>query len=181
MLPVFLNMLLIIVLRICDVSLATTRTILLTKGMSKIAAAIGFVEVIVYMKVLGNVVSQLDNWWYLLAYAFGFSLGNFIGSKLERYLAFGDAQVRMIISHSCIFVVDDLRAKGFGVTVFKGEGKEGERLMILITLKRKRVKEIYEYLKKNEIKAFVSVNDISSYSGGFVLPKASPVNPNNRV
>ena len=63
MATVILNMILIIVLRICDVSLATTRTILLTKGKSNIAALIGFFEVIVYMKVLGDVVSQLDKWW----------------------------------------------------------------------------------------------------------------------
>ncbi len=176
---VILNMLLIILLRICDVSLATTRTILLTKGKSNIAAVIGFFEVIVYMKVLGDVVSQLDKWWYLLAYAIGFSLGNLIGSKLENKLAFGDAQMRLIIREEYRFLVDELRDKGFGVTVFKGEGREGERLMVLITLKRKRVKEIYDYLKLKEINVFVSVNDITSYSGGVMSTRV--VNPNNRV
>lgn len=44
MATVILNMILIIVLRICDVSLATTRTILLTKGKSNIAALIGFLR-----------------------------------------------------------------------------------------------------------------------------------------
>ena len=176
---VILNMILIIVLRICDVSLATTRTILLTKGKSNIAALIGFFEVIVYMKVLGDVVSQLDKWWYLLAYATGFSLGNLIGAKLEHRLAFGDAQMRLIIREEYRYIVDELREKGFGVTVFKGEGREGERLMVLITLKRKRVKEVYDYLKEKDINVFVSVNDITSYSGGVMHPRA--VNPNNRV
>ena len=143
------------------------------------AALIGFFEVIVYMKVLGDVVSQLDKWWYLLAYATGFSLGNLIGAKLEHRLAFGDAQMRLIIREEYRYIVDELREKGFGVTVFKGEGREGERLMVLITLKRKRVKEVYDYLKEKDINVFVSVNDITSYSGGVMHPRA--VNPNNRV
>ena len=62
-----LNIISIIVLRIMDVSLATTRTILLTKNKAKIAALIGFIEVIIYIKVLGNVVSTLDNYYYLIA------------------------------------------------------------------------------------------------------------------
>ena len=65
------------------------------------------------------------------------------------------------------------------MTVFKGEGREGERLMVLITLKRKRVKEVYDYIKEKDINVFVSVNDITSYSGGVMHPRA--VNPNNRV
>ncbi len=166
---VILNMIIIITLRICDVSLATTRTILLTKGKSNIASLIGFFEIIVYMKVLGDVVSQLDKWWYLLAYATGFSLGNLIGAKLEHKLAFGDAQMRLIIREEHRFIVGELREKGFGVTVFHGEGRDGERLMILITLKRKKIKDVYEYLKEKDINVFVSVNDITSYSGG-VMP-----------
>lgn len=174
-----INMLMIIALRICDVSLATVRTILLTKGMSKVAAMIGFVEVIVYIKVLGNVVSQLDNWWYLIAYAIGFSLGNLIGSRVERLLAFGDVQMRLIINNEYRYIIDELRAKGFGITIFRGEGKDGERLMVLITLKRKRVNEVYDYLQKKEIKAFISVNDITSHSGGYM--STAMMNPNNRV
>jgi len=174
-----INMLMIIALRICDVSLATVRTILLTKGMSKVAAMIGFVEVIVYIKVLGNVVSQLDNWWYLIAYAIGFSMGNLIGSRVERLLAFGDVQMRLIINNEYRYIIDELRAKGFGITIFRGEGKDGERLMVLITLKRKRVNEVYDYLQKKEIKAFISVNDITSHSGGYM--STAMMNPNNRV
>ena len=42
--------------------------------------------------------------------------------------------------------------------------------MILITAKRKRVNELYNFLKMNKIEAFVSVNDITSYSGGYMIP-----------
>lgn len=178
MTQVLINCVLIALLRICDVSLATTRTILLTKGKSKIASAIGFVEVIIYIKVLGSVVSQLDNNWYLIAYAIGFAAGNYIGTQLEAKLAFGDIQVRAVFEPDHSYIIDNLREKGFGVTVFRGEGMHGEKLLIYITTQRKRANEIYSYFEKEKINAFVSVNDISSYSGGYVMGR---VKPNNRV
>lgn len=174
-----LTMFLIMIFRICDVSLATLRTILLTKGMSKISAAIGFFEVIIYIKVLGSVVSRLDNWYYLIAYAVGFSLGNFIGSKLEKFFAFGDAQMRIILSSEEAYAVQELRDKGFGVTVFRGEGRDGERLMVMITLKRKRVGEVLSYFQEKGIQAFISVNDISTQMGAY-MSKSPLSNPNAR-
>lgn len=159
---------LIVALRIVDVSLSTTRTILLTKGKAKTSACIGFFEIIIYTKVLADIVNNLDKWYYLISYAVGFSLGNYIGSKLERRLAFGDVQIRMIINHEFYYIINELRNLNFGVTTFTGEGRDGARKMILITAKRKRVNELYRYLHSNNIEAFVSVNDITSYSGGYV-------------
>lgn len=177
---VLLTMFFIMIFRICDVSLATLRTILLTKGMSKIAAAIGFFEVIIYIKVLGSVVNQLDNWFYLIAYAIGFAMGNLIGSKLEKFFAFGDAQIRIILTDQQAYAIQDLRDKGFGVTVFRGEGRDGERLMVLITLKRKRVSEVFNYFHEKDINAFISVNDISSQMGAY-MGKSNISRPNARV
>lgn len=166
-----LNMVSIIVLRIMDVSLATTRTILLTKNKAKIAALIGFIEVIIYIKVLGNVVSTLDNYYYLIAYATGFSLGNYLGSKLEKYLAFGDSQIRLIIKAEDCFIIDELRDFGYGVTTFEGNGKTGPKIMILIAAKRKDIPKIEEFIKNKEVDAFLTVNDLAHYSGGTIQNK----------
>lgn len=166
---IILDCLVIMSLRIVDVSLATTRTILLTKGKAKTAAFIGFFEILIYTKVLSDIVTNLGQWYYLIAYATGFSLGNYIGTKIERKLAFGDVQIRMIIHPDYYYIINELRNMHFGVTTFLGEGRDGERKMILITAKRKRVNELYNYLQSNKINAFVNVNDITSYSGGYVI------------
>lgn len=153
--------------RICDVTFMSIRTILLTKGMAKLAAFLGFFEVIIYIAVLSKVVNALDNPTYLLSYAAGYAAGNYIGSKIEAFLAFGDAQMRIILPQSNDNIVCDLRDKGFGVTVFRGEGRDGERIMLLINLKRKKIGEVYNYLSENKIDAFVSTNDITSCLGGY--------------
>lgn len=158
----------IFISRVCDVTFMSIRTILLTKGMSKMAAIMGFFEVLIYIIVLGKVVSSLDNPFYLISYALGYASGNYIGSKIEAFLAFGDAQMRIVLPTSQENVVCDLRNMGYGVTVFRGEGKDGERVMLMINLKRKQITDIYNYINKNDIKAFVSTNDITSYAGGYL-------------
>ncbi|WP_028828369.1 DUF2179 domain-containing protein [Proteocatella sphenisci] len=169
MTTIIIDCIIIMSLRIVDVSLATTRTILLTKGKAKTAAVLGFFEILIYTKVLTDIVTNLGQWYYLIAYALGFSFGNYIGTKIERRLAFGDVQIRMIVNPNYYHIIDELRQSKFGVTTFAGEGRDGERKMILITAKRKRVNELYGFLKKNNIDAFVSVNDITSYSGGYMI------------
>lgn len=163
------NLLSIIILRIIDVSLATTRTILLTKHKAVVAALIGFVEVIVYIKVLGNVVSTLDNYYYLGAYATGFALGNYLGSKLEKYLAFGDSQLRLIIKEEDSFIIEEFRNKGYGVTTFKGEGRDGIKIMVLLAVKRKDISKIEKIIKEKNVDAFLTVNDLAHYSGGTII------------
>lgn len=159
-------MLLIIGMRIVDVSMATTRTILLTKGKARVAAIIGFVESLVFVLVLGSVMSKLDNPAYVLAYAGGFALGNFIGSKLERFLAFGESQVRLIIKEEHAFIVEDLRELGYGVTTFEGKGRDGIKIMLLLAIPRKEIPKIESLLKEKNVCAFLTVNDLAQYAGG---------------
>ena len=73
MTAIVIDCLVIMGLRIVDVSLATTRTILLTKGKAVTAAVIGFFEILIYTKVLTDIVTNLGQWYYLIAYAFGFA------------------------------------------------------------------------------------------------------------
>lgn len=164
---VIITCILIFFARICDVTLMSVRTIFLTKGMSKAAAFVGFFEVSVYMAVLGRMMSVIDKPAYFIAYCAGFATGVYVGTRVEQMLAFGDAQMRVIIPMKFNYIVDELREKGLGVTTFHGEGKSGEKLMLLINLKRKKIKEVYEYFTEKEVPAFVSTNDITSYKGGY--------------
>ncbi|WP_202709954.1 DUF2179 domain-containing protein [Sporosalibacterium faouarense] len=166
MATILLKCFLIFASRILDVSMMATRTILLTKGKSKLAAGIGFFEVIVYMNVLGIVVNDLDKPAYLVAYALGFSTGLIVGTKLEDKLAFGDVTIRIIIHKSYNEIIDILREKGYGVTVVVGEGRDGERNILYVTARRKSIKEVKSLLEAYNISAFVSVMDVRDIKGG---------------
>jgi len=166
MTAIIIKSLLIFASRILDVSMMATRTILLTKGKSKLAAFIGFFEIIVYMNVLGIVVNDLDKPIYLIAYAFGFSMGLIVGTKIEEKLAFGDVTIRIIINKIHNGVINILREKGFGVTVVTGEGRDGERDILYVTARRKNIKEITNIFSDNNIESFISVMDVRNIKGG---------------
>lgn len=176
-LEVILTCIMIFFSRICDVTFMSLRTILMTKGIKKIAAFMAFFEVLIYMTVLTRIVNGLSDPVYLLSYCAGFATGTFIGTTIEQQLAFGDSQMRIIISGDDHSLVDELRKMGYGVTVFDGEGKDGKRLMLLINLKRKKIKTVYKYISEKGIRAFVSTNDITSYKGGYqtVVPNEQPL------
>ena len=84
----FLGLLMIFCARVMDVSCNTIRILFLVKGQRFIAACIGFVEVLIYMAVLGFILgggkslSVLE----LLFYCGGFATGNYVGSWLEEKL-----------------------------------------------------------------------------------------------
>ncbi|MCB0751207.1 MAG: hypothetical protein KDC52_07020, partial [Ignavibacteriae bacterium] len=79
-----LGALLIMVLRMADVSLGTFRTIMVVQGKKYLAASIGFFEVLIWIFAMRYIFQNLDNTYNMLGYAVGFSLGNILGISLEE-------------------------------------------------------------------------------------------------
>lgn len=154
-----------------DVSLGTLRTILLVKGQRKIAAFIGFFEVMIYLVVLGNVVGNIDKPILIVAYGLGYASGNVIGSKLEERLSIGRVLVQIILKDLGCQLVDALRDAGFGVTIFEGHGMEGSSYMLNVITERKKLKEMQKIINEQDNGAFVTTMDIRSSLGGYFQPK----------
>ena len=93
--PLYLSYILIFCSRVADVSLGTLRIIYLTRGRSKLAAAIGFVEVLIYIVALATVMQHLDRPLNILIYALGFSACNYEGSCVEEKVAVGFVNVQV--------------------------------------------------------------------------------------
>ena len=89
--------LLIFLMRVCDVSLTTFRTLMVVQGRRVQAAFIGFFEVILYIVALGKVVSSLDDPINLLFYALGFATGNYVGITIENKIALGNLGAQIIL------------------------------------------------------------------------------------
>ena len=64
--------------RVIDMTLATLRILMITKGRSFLAAIIGFVEAGLYIIALSEVVRHLGNYINLLFYAAGFAVGTYV-------------------------------------------------------------------------------------------------------
>jgi uncharacterized protein YebE (UPF0316 family) len=158
--------------RVIDVSLGTTRMLMVFRGKKVYAALVGFVEVTVYVVALSRVVNSLTNIWNLLAYASGFATGNIVGSIIEEWMALGYLSVQVI--PTTLPLADKLAARlrdhGLGVTVIQGEGREGPKKILNISLQRKALQQMLSVIDDVDAEAFVTILDTRHRIGG-VFPR----------
>jgi len=169
--PVFVQALFIFFARILDVSIGTLRTILLVKGNRRIAAFLGFFEVMIYLIVLGNVVGNLNKPILIIAYCLGYACGNIIGGKIEERLSLGRVTAEIIVKEDYEDIVKVLRDEGFGVTIFEGMGLEGKSYMLNIILERKQIQKLNKVVRRIKPNAFITLTDVRSSMGGHFIPR----------
>ena len=160
---VVITCLLIVLARMTDVSLGTLRTVFIVGGHRFVAWMIGFVEILIWVVVVSRVIANLDNFYYALAYAFGFAMGTYIGMTIERRLAIGEQVVR-IFSRQGEKLATVFRAAGFGVTVFDGRGKDGPIQLLFIELPRRKVPRLETWLEDLDPGCYYIVDDVR-YAG----------------
>lgn len=154
--------------RIIDVSLTTLRTMFIVQGRKGLAAFTGFFEAIVYMVILGNVVTNMDDPIKLLVYGLGFSAGNLVGIIIENKLALGDLAIRVILQDADNEdLIEEIRSKGFGVTVIEGQGKHMLRDYLIIVIKRKDFKKLKQIIDSYDKKAFILSSSVDPIHGGY--------------
>jgi len=157
---IVLDVLLIVGLRLIDVSLGTLRIMLLTRGSRWRAGFIGFFESLTWVMAAGLVLSELDDPVRMVAFAFGFGAGTFLGASLERLLAVGNAVVHIVAPVDSPPTAFELREAGFGATVLNGEGMDGDVRMTFTVVPRRRVKEVLAVARRANPQAFVTVEDV---------------------
>lgn len=164
--PEFWLPLFIFIARIGDVSLGTIRIIFVSRGMKIRAAMLGFIEVLIWITVVAQLLQHLDNWLNLIAYAGGFSAGTYLGIILENKLKVGTIIVRVITNEDATGLADRLRKAGFRITRMQAEGRDGPVEVIFSILKRKRWNEIVNIIESFNKDTFYSVEDVKYSSAG---------------
>lgn len=156
--------------RICDVSLGTIRVIFISKGIKYLAPIIGFFEVIIWLVAIGQVMQNISNPISYLAYGGGFAFGTYIGMTLEERLSIGLSLVRIIIRGDAQDLLNDLRGKGYGVTVITAEGATGPVKVLLMVAKRQDLEDIVATVKGSHPNAFYTIEDVRTAKEG-VFPR----------
>jgi|WetSurSiteA1Bulk_404760.scaffolds.fasta_scaffold16490_3 uncharacterized protein YebE (UPF0316 family) len=160
--------LMIMGLRIIDVSLGTVRTIITVQGKKYRAGMIGFVEVTIWVAAISTVLSHLDNWVNIFAYSGGFALGTVIGISIEQILGSGYVWIHIISLNFPDEISNVLRENKFGVTMLPGEGASGGVTILMVMIPRKRQKELVNIIDSIDNKAFISVHHSIPYRGGYI-------------
>ena len=146
---------LIFLARIIDVSVGTLRTISIVQGRTKVAFFLAFIETSVWLIVVSQVLPKVIHTPLLgVFYAFGFASGNVVGILVEKRLAMGYTNFRVITTKFAKEITNSLREKGFAVTNFEGEGKDGKVTEIYVVSDRKNLPALIKVVKEIEPDAF---------------------------
>ena len=141
--PVWLLCVLIFMLRICDVTLGTIRTLSIVKGYLTVAVLLGFFEVMIWILAVSQVITRINESFFLaLAFAGGFAAGNAVGILVERRLAMGTSVVRILSNTHGDEIAAAVRNDGHDVTIFTGEGSQGPITLIYAVAPRRHAHRI---------------------------------------
>ena len=165
---------LVFLARVIDVSVGTLRTISIIQGRTKVAFFLAFIETSVWLLVLSAVLPQVMNSPILgIFYAFGFATGNVVGIMVEKRLAMGYSNFRIITMQYAREISHALREKGFAVTTFEGEGKDGKVTEVYVACERKALPGLIKLVKQIEPDAFYIAEQagfISKIRRPFMVP-----------
>ena len=155
---------LIFLARILDVSLGTLRIVSISRGDKLAAPILGFVEVLIWLVAITQVMQNLSNFVSYIAWAAGFACGNYIGLKIEEKIAIGQVMIRIITSKLAAKLTDELRNKGFRVTCIDAEGNKGKVNIIFLMVRRKDIELVVDIIRLHNPNAFYSIENIKSIS-----------------
>jgi len=157
-------------LRICDVSMATVRVVLIVRNNRVLVPIIGFFEVLIWVFAVGAVVQHLTSPWHLLGYAGGFATGNLVGLMIEERLAIGVSTVQTIVKEAGHELALALRDLGFAVTEMDARGRHGGVLHLYSAIPRRRVAAYLAAVDAQAPDAFVIVEEPRAVRRGWMFP-----------
>ena len=157
--------LLIFCARIIDVSIGTIRMILILSGHRWIAAALGFVEVLVWVFAVGGAIKYLEHWPAAIAFAGGFATGTIVGMFIEGKLALGFRVVRVINANQSINLSALLRDADYRVTRIEGTGKTGPVEIAFLVVRRRVVPHVLKIMNDAAPDAFITIERADHAAG----------------
>jgi uncharacterized protein YebE (UPF0316 family) len=165
MLNLILGAVLIMCMRICDVTIGTFRILLVSQAKKYHAGFAGFFEVLIWIFAMRYIVQHMDHDINLVGYALGYALGNVLGITLEQRVALGYSQINIISRHHTDAIADKLRLAQFGVTILPAEGSAGGVSILIVIIKRKFLKNLMEIVESTDKQAFITVQQSQPFRG----------------
>ncbi|MCC7317776.1 MAG: DUF2179 domain-containing protein [Bacteroidales bacterium] len=158
--------LLIAFARILDVTIGTIRLIFVSRGMKNLAPILGFLEVIIWLLAIGQIMQQLDNFMSYIGYGAGFAAGNYIGILIVEKMSIGTVVIRIIPKNDTTGLMTHLREANYGVTSIDAEGKLGPVKILFSIVKKKDLKDALNIINTHNPNAFYTVEEVQKVNEG---------------
>ena len=158
--------------KILEVSLGTLRIVLINRGERLKGSIVAAVEITLWIVIASSV---LDGWrqdvMKAVIYVLAYSCGNYCGSRLDEFLAFGLSSLQIVVPtlEETKKLSTYLQAQGYGVTAIDVYGRDAnEHYMLLMIIKRKLLKAVLAEIQENCPAAMVTVSDVKTVRGGYM-------------
>jgi uncharacterized protein YebE (UPF0316 family) len=151
---------LIFAARILDVSMGTVRVILTARGYRYAAPGLGFIEILIWLLAIGQIMKNLANPACYVAYAGGFAAGNFVGIYIHQRLSLGTVLVQTFARDDAARLVDSLKSEDYGVTCIDAQGTYGPVKIVFTIISRRLTKNVVAHIKRYDPHAFYTIEDV---------------------
>jgi len=165
-----LELLIIFVSKIIEVTVGTLRMIVISKGYRREGTILSFIEIVLWTFVasrviLGIAAAPVKGIVYCIAY----SIGVYLGSVIEGYIAMGRILIQAIVSReNSAALTDSLRLQGYAVTTMTAQGRDSEKTVLMIFANRKGREGIIDKIHELDHSAMIITNDVSTLYGGTI-------------
>ena len=166
---------LIFLARVCDVSIGTFRILLITRGKKFLAPLLAFVEAMIWLLAVRQVILNLTNGLCYFAFAGGFAVGNYVGMILEEKIALGLEVIRIITKNDIDILMSYFKNKGYGVTLIAAQGTTGPMNILFSIFNRRDRQAIVDDIRRLSPKSFYTIEDIRTASEGIFPAQKSTV------
>jgi len=168
-----LELVLIVLLKTIEVAISTLRSILINKGFRRQGTMLSFIEILLWTFVASRVIMGIAQAPIKgIAYSIGFSIGVYLGSRIESYIAMGQVLIQIIITkEKSIWITEKLREKGFAVTSIDAQGRDSQKAVLMIFANRKGKEEIMGLIHQLDESAMIITNDVTNLRGGTISAK----------
>ncbi len=154
--------------RVVDVSMGTIRVQLIVRRRKYLAALIGFFEVLIFILIVSKVISDIGNWFNVVAYAAGFATGTLLGVTVAERMSRGIVEVTVITHKPWREVEQAVRQAGFALTRYSGVGREGRVDVLSAVCAAREAHRLLDAVTKADPRAFVYTQELAGLRGGHV-------------
>jgi uncharacterized protein YebE (UPF0316 family) len=152
--------------RVVNMALDTLRFMFTLRGKRGLAWVLGFIESVLFVVVIGSVLTNLQNPLNVIGYAAGFATGNVIGMAIEKRLALGYTHFNIISRQHHKKIANALRKAGYGVTEIPARGRDGNFMMVDCSVRRKEADQVEALALKVDPAAFITAEDVTPRRSG---------------
>lgn len=156
----------IFVARLINIALDTLRFMFTLRGKQGLSWILGFVESVIFVLVIGSVLTNLENPLNIIGYSAGFATGNVIGMAIEKRLAIGFTRFSIISRDRSTEIADALRQEGYGVTEIPARGRDSSFMLVDCHVRRKHADEVEKLVLKIDPSAFITAEEVTPRQSG---------------